>query len=434
MESRIVIRDAVVPHVGAGATIAIEGTRIAQVARPGEPVEARPGDWDVDADGRLVVAGLVDAHTHLALGALQRLAGLPGRPPPTVSDLRANVRLPLERRATPERIERLVRAAALAAMRAGVTCVFDLVRGAGGATATLEAEASALSAIGIRAVVAYAAQGDPGGRSGGAADVAEAAAFARRRASDPRLRGSIGLAGLADASEELLEAAVEPARRAGLHASVGEDEADLAHAFARWGQRPVEVLAARGLLGPRAIVAHAGNAVNAEGGALADAQTQLAVTPRAAMFWGAAVPPLLPFAAVGVPVVFGTDGLFADVAGEAVAAAMMHRWAERSAGAAGGLVGRVAWPAAARLASSLFGAQLGILEPGGLADVVVLEWRPPVPLPDVADGDLAMLWAGAPAAWVVVHGEVRLREGRMLGGDEARIAEEAREAAAEMLR
>jgi cytosine/adenosine deaminase-related metal-dependent hydrolase len=195
----------------------------------------------------------------------------------------------------------------------------------------------------------------------------------------------------------------------------------------------VEVLAARGLLGPRAIVAHAGNAVNAEGGALADAQTQLAVAPRAAMFWGAAVPPLLPFAAVGVPVVFGTDGLFADVAGEAVAAAMMHRWAERSAGAAGGLVGRVAWPAAARLASSFFGAQLGMLEPGALADVVVLEWRPPVPLPDVADGDLAMLWAGAPAAWVVVHGEVRLREGSLLGGDEARIAEEAREAAAAML-
>jgi cytosine/adenosine deaminase-related metal-dependent hydrolase len=83
----------------------------------------------------------------------------------------------------------------------------------------------------------------------------------------------------------------------------------------------------------------------------------------------------------------------------------------------------------AKLASSLFGEPLGRLEAGALADLVILDWRPPVPLPDVPDGDLAVLWAGAPAAWVLVDGEVRLREGRLLGGDEAAIAAAAREAA-----
>jgi cytosine/adenosine deaminase-related metal-dependent hydrolase len=150
------------------------------------------------------------------------------------------------------------------------------------------------------------------------------------------------------------------------------------------------------------------------------------------MFFGAPVPPIVPFAALGVTIVLGTDGLFPDVAGEAAAVAMMQRAAERSAGAAGGLIGRAAWPAAARVASELFGAPVGVLAPGALADLVVLDWRPPVPLPDVPAGDLAMLWAGAPAAWVVVDGEVRLREGRLLGGDEADIAEGAREAAAAM--
>jgi cytosine/adenosine deaminase-related metal-dependent hydrolase len=108
---------------------------------------------------------------------------------------------------------------------------------------------------------------------------------------------------------------------------------------------------------------------------------------------------------------------------------MLCRSAERSAGAAAGLVGRVAWPAVARVASDLFGERLGVLEAGALADLAILEWRPPVPLPALPDGDLAMLWAGAPAAWVVVDGEVRLREGRVLGADEAAIAEAAREAA-----
>lgn len=431
MDGRIVIRNGVVPRVGAGATLVLEGRRIVQVAPATSAVEPRPGDWDVDADGRLVVAGGIDAHAHLALGALLRLAGLPGRPPPTSLDLRMGVREPLEERATPERLEPLVRAAGLAALRAGVTSVVDLVRGAPGAAApALEATARALGTVGLRAVVAYGARGERGGRAGGTAEVAAAAAFSERHAAHPRLRGAIGICGLADASDELLAAAGEPARRHGLVASAAEDEADLAHAFERWGRRPIDVLSSRGLLSPRTVVAHAGTTIHSEALLLAEAQASLAVTPRAAMFFGAPVPLLLPFAALGVPVLLGTDGLFPDIAGEAVGAAMMHRHAERSAGAAAGLLGRVAWPAAARLLSVLFGEPLGALEPGALADVVVLDWRPPVPIPDVPDGDLAILWAGAPAAWAIVDGEVRLREGRLLGGDEGAIAAAAREAAA----
>jgi 5-methylthioadenosine/S-adenosylhomocysteine deaminase len=427
---RIVIRNAVVARVGAGATVVVEGRRIARVAPGGERVEPRPGDWDVDGDGRLVVPGGIDAHAHLAAGSLLRLAGLPGRPPPTVADLRAGVRSPLEERATPERIERLVRAAALASLRAGVTCVVDVVRGApGGAAAILEAEARALLTVGLRAVVGYGAKGRQGG-AGGAEEVEASIAFAERHRADRLLRGAVGLASLADASDEILDAAAAPARRFGLVACIGEDESDLAHAFARWGRRPVEVLAERGLLSPRAVIGHAGTAVQAEGAALAEAGASLAATPRAAMFFGAPVPPLLPFATLGVPVLLGTDGVFPDVAGEAVAVAMMHRHAERTARAAAGLVGRVAWPAAARLLSDVFGERVGALEEGALADLAVLEWRPPVPLPpDVPDGDLAILWAGAPAAWTIVDGEVRLREGAFLGGEEAAIAEAAREAA-----
>jgi 5-methylthioadenosine/S-adenosylhomocysteine deaminase len=431
MDGRLVIRNGHVARVGAGATVVVEGRRISQVAAADVTVEPRPGDWDVEADGRLVVAGGIDAHGHLALGSLLRRAGLPGRPPPTVADLRAGVRAPLEERATPERIQPLVHAAAVAALRAGVTCVLDLVRGAPGAAgAILDAEARALDAAGLRAVVALGARARPGDGASGTADVEASAAFAARHAGHRLLRGAVGLSGLAEASDALLDAAAAPARAHGLLACVGEDESDLAHAFARWGRRPLELMRERGLLSPRTVVGHAGTAVHAEGLALAESGAALAATPRAAMFFGAPVPPLVPLAALGVTVVLGTDGLFPDVAGEAFAAATMYRSAERSAGAAAGLVGRAAWPAAARLASDLFGERLGVLEAGALADLAVLDWRPPVPLPDLPDGDLAMLWAGAPAAWTIVDGEVRLREGRLLGGDEAAIAQAAREAAA----
>ena len=429
MDGRTVIRNGVVPPAGHGATVVVEGNRIAEVAPPGRPVDPRPGDWEIDADGRLVVAGLVNAHTNLSLGGIMRYAGLPGRPPPTVADLRAGFRRRIEGRATAELIEPLARAGALASLKAGVTCAFDLVRGApGDAAAALEAVARGADATGLRAVVAVGARG-PAAR----AEIAENAAVAAARAADRRVRAWIGLFGLADVPDDALEALAGPARAHGLHACVGEDEGDLAHAFGRFGRRPIELLAASGLLGPRTLVAHAGTSVHGEGVALAGAGASLAVSPRAAMFWGAPLPPLLSFAELGVPVVFGTCGLFADVAAEAFAGALLHRHQERNAGAAGALVSRVAWPAAARLASAAFGAPLGALEAGALADVVVLDWRPAVPVPALPDGDLVFLWAGASAAWVIVDGVVRIREGRLLGGDEGEIAALAREAAERLL-
>ena len=89
--------------------------------------------------------------------------------------------------------------------------------------------------------------------------------------------------------------------------------------------------------------------------------------------------------------------------------------------------------ATARLAERFFGGTFGVISPGAVADLVVLEWRPAVPLPDVPLGDLALLWAGAPAAWTIVAGEVRLREGRLLGIDEPALAARARAAAARLL-
>jgi len=430
MEARIVIRNAVVPGLGPGSAVVVEGVRIAALLGPGQPIDPRPGDWDVDADGRLVTAGLVDCHAHLALGALSRLAGLPGRAPASLSDLRLGFRRRLEDRAGPEELEPLARAGALAALRGGATTAFDLVRGRPGAAGeALEAVARGVSAVGLRASLSFGSRG-----AEGAAEVEAGAVFARARAGDPRLRGCPGLDGVAEASEAALEAAAAHVPALGLHASVGEDEGDLAHAFQRFGARPVEVLAARKLLGPRTVVAHAGTAIQGEGLALAESQSLLAVAPRAAMLWGAPLPPLLPFAALGVRIGFGTGGLFPDLACEAVAALMAHRQAERNASAGAGLVARVAFPAAARLASETFGAEIGGLVEGAAADLLVVDWRPPLPLPDVAEADLTLLWAGAPIAWAIVGGEVRLREGRLLGADEAEIAARAREAAGRLLR
>ena len=436
MAGRLVIRGGLVAGpVGAPApaSVVVEDGRIAAVVPAGQPVAPRPGDWDVEAGGRLVVPGSVDAHTHLALGALARLAGLPGPAPHLQDRWRTALRADIEPRATPAVVEALTAAGAAMALKAGVTCAFDLLRAAPGRAAeTLEAAGRALERIGLRAVLAYGAS-DRAGPEEGRGEVRAAAAFAAAREGHPTVRGAAGLDGLDAASEDLLAALGVAAARHGLLASVGEDDTDLAAAFSRAAMRPLDLLHARGLLGERTVVAHGSTTARGEAGRLAGSGATLCATPRSAALWGAPLPPVAELGAAGSALALGSDGLFPDLAGELISVTLLHRSQAGRPRAAGGPVAEVLWPGGPRLAGRFFGGVLGTIEPGAVADLVVLDWRPAVPLPPWPQGDLALLWAGAQAAWTIVGGEVRLREGQLLGVDEAEVAARAREAAALLL-
>jgi cytosine/adenosine deaminase-related metal-dependent hydrolase len=435
MAGRLVIRGGIVAGAGAPvpSTVVVEEGRVAAVVPAGQPVAPRPGDWDVDAAGRLVVPGSVDAHTHLALGSLARLAGLPGQAPQVQERWRTALRSGVEPRASAPVVEALTAAGAAMALKAGVTCAFDLLRAAPGrAGESLEAAGRALDRLGLRAVLAYAAS-DRAGPGEGRGEVRAAADFAAARQAHPTVRGAAGLDGLDAAPDELLAALAAPAARHGLLASVGEDDTDLTAAFFRGSMRPLDFLHARGLLGERTVVAHGSTTAREEGARLVESGATLCATPRSAAFWGAPLPPVAELGAAGAFLALGSDGLFPDVACELISVTLFHRSQARSPRAAEDLAADVLWPGGARLAGRFFGGTFGAIAPGAVADLVVLDWRPAVPLPDLPQGDLAILWAGAPAAWTIVGGEVRLREGRLLGVDEAEVAARAREAAARLL-
>ena len=433
--TRIVIRGAAIAGEPprAGATVVVEGRTIVRVAEAGESVPPRPGDWEVDADGRLLVPGGVDGHTHLALSPLWRLAGLPERFPGSARQMRLGFRHPAEAALDPGAGEALAAAGALAALRAGVTCAFALERGAPGREReTLEAAARAAERVGLRAVLAYGAS-DLGGEARGAAAVEASAAFARARRDGPRIRGAAGLDGLFATGNRTLEALAGPAAELGLHASVSEDGADLERSWALDGKRPLELLDARGLLGPRTLVAHGSAVGSDEANLVRRADALLVTTPRADAWWGGDPPPYELLAAHETPVALGTDGVFPDLASTAVSVTVGLRRRRSGPLPPAEMLGHVLWPTAAVAAGQAFGGRLGTIEAGALADLVLLDWRPSGVPPEGTDGDVALLWAGAPAAWAIVDGEVRLREGRPLGLDPAEIAARAAEAARRVL-
>jgi cytosine/adenosine deaminase-related metal-dependent hydrolase len=238
-----------------------------------------------------------------------------------------------------------------------------------------------------------------------------------------------GLDGLHATTRETLEALAEPAARFGIHASIGEDGSDLDRSWGLEQKWPLTLLHDAALLGRSTIVAHASTLSTPEAEAIRAADATLVIPMRAARHWGVD-PASLDLAAVAeVPVALGTDGLFADLAGEAVELTG-HLRRRRSAPSPGGeFLEESAWPTGPALASQLLGVKLGSVQAGAAADLVILDWRPSAVEPEGRGGNAAALWAGAPAAWVIVAGEVRLREGVALGVDPVEVSARAVEAA-----
>jgi cytosine/adenosine deaminase-related metal-dependent hydrolase len=433
--TRLVIRRArlVRDPPAAEATVVVLGDRIVRVEPGGVAVPPEPGDWEIDAAGRLLVPGGVDAHTHLAMGQLLRFAGLPARYPGSPKALRQGFRGPVEDRLGPAEVEALATAAALAALRSGTTTVLGLERGAPGAELeTLLAAERAVRKVGIRAVLAHGAS-DLGGADRGRASARAALAFAAPRAADPAGRGMAGLDGLHATTRETLAALAEPAARFGLHAALGEDGADLERAWSLDQKWPVRMLDDAGLLGASTVLAHMGTLSTPEAEAIRAADAVLVATPRATRFWGAPSLSLDIAAALEAPLALGTDGLFGDLAGEALELVAHLRVRRSGPPPPAELLADAAWPTGPVMAGQLLGVRLGAVEPGAAADLAILEWRPSAVLPEGRGGDAAVLWAGAPAAWVIVAGQVRLREGVALGVDPEEVSARAVEAAGRAL-
>jgi 5-methylthioadenosine/S-adenosylhomocysteine deaminase len=125
----IVIRNATVVAVDAEDTIhydaglAIDGGRIAAIGPSDEVVAGFPGAEVVDADGKAVLPGFANIHTHFSLiiakGIYEDLS--PPNQPPFTSGLSAIPTPEL----TPEEKAAMVRLAALEAIRSGTTAVLE---------------------------------------------------------------------------------------------------------------------------------------------------------------------------------------------------------------------------------------------------------------------------------------------------------------------
>ncbi len=411
------------------ADLLIGGNRIAAI---GHNLPVPPGTETIDARGCAVIPGLVNAHTHLyqsflkGVGAGLRLISWCDEVLfPTVDFILQ------EQRAGNQRLAYLWSAlGALEMVRAGTTCCQNLD------------VAPYLSLAGV-----LKAWWDVGLRGVGAITLAnrwvpphllleeqEARRFAERlieqeHKPDGRVQVALGPSTPFVCDEGLLRWARDTAEAhdLGIHIHVSETAGEVENALREWGMRPVEYLGALGLLGERVSAVHCVHVNQAEIELLARYGVTVVHCPKSNMRLADGAMPWPALKAVGVEVALGNDGCASndllDMWEEMRAAVMLAAVAADDPAA---ITPTDVFRAATEGGARACRVDAGILDPGRLADVIVVDLSAPHlrPLHNILD-TLVFCVRAADVRDVIVDGQVVMRQRHILTVDEAALVEEA---------
>ena len=350
------------------ADLRIEGTHIVE---RGADLEPQPGDEVISVSGKLLMPGLVSAHHHL-YGSLAR--GMPELTPPgDEKDFESQQKARWWRFQDALDLDAVQAAATvggLEALSAGTTTVFDQHASTNAIRGSLLRVARGVNDVGIRAVISYEVT-DRAGVEAREEALDETVAFAKKARG--RFRGMIGAHACFTLSHEALEGLKQAVQDAGvgLHIGLAEDPVDERLSFERFGEVPVRRLQAAELLTPNTLAVHVVHLSWPELAQVISAGAWIVHNPRTNMERQVGYAPAGKF---GARATLGTASGRPDLFAETQLA--WHR--SMDAGQPISLLRYIA--NGHRIATQVFGEPVGPLREGALADLVLLDYRPPTPI------------------------------------------------------
>jgi 5-methylthioadenosine/S-adenosylhomocysteine deaminase len=346
-------------------SIAITGDAIAAV---GAAADAYTAADTIDCGGRVVMPGLVNAHTHVPMTLLRGLA----------DDLRLDVWLmgymmPVEREfVNPEFVSLGTRLGCAEMIRSGVTCFADMYY-------FEDAIAKATAAVGMRALCAQTVLRFPTPDATSYEDsLALARDFIERWRGHPLIVPGPAPHAPYTCTAEILRACAELAVEydVPLHTHLAETTLEVDNARREHGMPVVPWVKKQGLFDAKVLAAHCVHVDEGEIRALKNFNAGVAHNPSSNLKLGAGIAPVAKMLELGLDVGIGTDGAASnndlDMFEEMRLAALL---AKGAGGDPTALPARDALAMATRLGARAMHLDhlTGSLEPGKRADLIVVD-------------------------------------------------------------
>ncbi len=364
-----------------GHDLLVEGDRIARIAPAG--TVAGPFDREIDARGKVVLPGLVNAHMHFYSTLVRGLGK--AAPSATFQEVLENLWWRLDRKLSLDDVGVSAKVMLVEAIRKGTTTLVDHHASPGAIRGSLGRIAKAVAESGLRSCLCYEVS-DRDGAAVTEAGLEENAAFAREAAaaSDPQLRALFGLHAAFTLSDETLARASRLGRDLGVgfHVHLAEAASDAAANLARYGKSSARRLVDHGILGAGSIAAHAVHCDDADEDLLAASGAWVVTNPQSNLNNAVGIADVVGLVRRGVPVGLGTDAMTVGMLEELrVGLWAQHLRQENPSCGFPELTGAL-FVQNPRIASALWGFPIGTLAEGAAADVILVDYLPPTPLND----------------------------------------------------
>lgn len=406
-----------------------DGDTIVEVGRTAELEGKYPQTGKLDAAGKIVMPGLICAHTHF-YGAFARGMAIPGPPPENFMQILEQLWWKVDRALTLEDSKYSALVALVDAIRHGTTTLIDHHASPTHIDGSLDALAEAVSESGLRVGLCYEVT-DRNGPEGATAGIAENVRFINRlRAEpDPKLGASFGLHASFTVGDKTLEACVDAVRGldTGFHIHVAEDKPDQADSLKLYNTRVAERLEKRDILGPKTLVAHAIHVDAYEMDAFRATKTKISHQPRSNMNNAVGVAEVEKMLDKGITIGLGNDGFTNNMFTEIHTAYLLHRISKGDPRVMpGDRLIEMAFKNNAVIAGLFFPKPVGVLAPGALADIILLDYVPYTPLTDANyPWQLIFGMDGSHVTHTIAGGQMLMRDRQVLTLDEVAIAEKA---------
>ena len=410
------------PPVRKGVSIAVEDGRIVRIADglEGLPYPESAFDTVISGKDRLVLPGLINAHTHLAMTLLRGYAD----DLPLMEWLQEKI-WPLEARLTPEEIYWGSVLGLAEMIRSGTTCFADMYF-------AMDRVAQAVEESGLRALLSYGIIApEPGDKLDRELKIAQEFVERFHNRADGRVRTAVSPHAPYTCHPRVWERAVELAREHDLlvHTHLSETRTEVEEARKRWGKTPVQYLKDLGVFEVPVLAAHCVHLTDEDIEILRDHEVYPVHNPTSNLKLASGVAPVWRLLREGIPVALGTDGTASnndlDMIEEIRLAALLQK---------GILQEATALPALEALQlGTVYGARalrwdgIGTIAEGNRADLVILETTGPhwVPAYDPVS-QVVYAAKAADVCTVIVEGQLVMKDRELLTLDEERAKAEVK--------
>jgi len=428
---RILIRGGIVipcdgtKRVLKGADVLVEGNKIVKIGEIKDKA-----DIVINARGKAVLPGLVNAHTHLSMSLLRGIADDMALKPWLEDEI-----WPTEAHLTPKHVYVGALLGCLEMIKSGTTCFADQYF-------FMEEVAKAVGESGLRASLSYGIieKGDPERRK---SEIKKGTELIKNyhNTANGRITTMYGPHAPYTCSKECLEEIKDLAKKynVGIHIHLSETiKGDVEVVKERYGKRPFIYLQHIGFLGPEVLAAHCVHLNEREIQLVRENDVKIAHNPVSNMKLASGIAPVAEYLEKGIVVAIGTDGCASnnnlDMFEEMKVCCLVHKIREANPEVVN--ANEALEMATINGAKALgLGKHVGSIECGKKADLVIVDMKKPhlVPLHNVVS-NLVYSTNGADVDTVLVDGKIVMQERKVTTLDEEKILEEAQKAADDLIR